>query len=242
LSRISGHSRQLAEEAARRGWRYSPSGDDLQLSRRWRWSVRFDHPFAQRGHGSGLDRRTPPRDVLSGATPAGWPFWSFWFPYEPGAHGSFVTRSVAFIDTARPLPAVSALRRGGRGTRPIMSALNERAARQAGQWPGDDARVQATSRRLGWAVGSDQFRRAYLVKADDRRGADWLASPQTQQQLLASPAVSLTTNGADILAWCDHPGPHISRIEDYDIATVEAMLDVLDAIDLAPQRARPPSP
>lgn len=242
MSRISAHSRRLAEEAARRGWRYSPTGDDLQLTRRWTWSVRFDHPFAQHGHGSGLDRRTPARDVLSGATPAGRPFWSFWFPYERGTHGSFVTRSVAFIYTARPLPAVSALRRGSRGTRPIMSALNERAARRAEQWPGDAAEVQARSRRLGWAVGSEEFRRAYLVKADDRRAAEWLASPVTQQRLLASPAVSLTTNGTDILAWCDHPGSHISRVEDYDIATVEAMLEVLDAIDLEPQGARPPLP
>jgi len=237
---MSGHSRRLAEEAARRGWRYSPTGDDLQLSRRWTWSVRFDHPFAQRGRGRGLDRRTSPRDLMSGQTPAGRSFWSFWFPYEPGAHGSFVTRSVAFVDAACPLPAVSALRRGTRGTRPIMSALNERAARRAEQWPGNEAEVQARSRLLGWAVGSEEFRRAYLVKADDRRAAEWLASPPTTQRLLASLAVSLTTNGTDILAWCDHPGSHVSRVEDYDVATVEAMLEVLDAVDLPPPQTQPP--
>jgi hypothetical protein len=121
-----------------------------------------------------------------------------------------------------------------------MSALNERAARRAEQWPGNESEVQARSRLLGWAVGSEEFRRAYLVKADDRRAAEWLASPLTTLRLLASPAVSLTTNGTDIVAWCDHPGSHVSRVEDYDIAAVEAMLDVLDAIDLPPQRTQAP--
>lgn len=237
MSRMSAHSRQLAEEAARRGWRYSPAGDDLQLWRRWKWSVRFDHPFQHHGHGSGLDRRTPVRDVLSGATRAGRPFWAFWFPYTAGqgGHGSFRTRSVAFINTALPLPTVSVLRRGSLGTRPIMSALTERAARRVEQRPGTEAETEASARLFGWAVGGEEFRRHYLVKADDRGAAEWLAGPVTQQRLLACPTVSLVSTGADILAWCDDPRSRISRVEDYDIATVDAMLDILDGIDLAPR-------
>jgi hypothetical protein len=236
VSQISAHSRHLAEEAARRGWQYSATGADLQLPSRWKWSIRLDHPFSHHGHGTGLDRRTPVRDVLSGPTLAGHPFWAFWFPYTAGhQHGTFVTRGVAFIHADTPLPAASALRRGSLGTRPVMSALTERAARRADQWAVTQAQARSLARQFGWAVGSGEFRRCYLVKAEDRQAAEWLAGPATQQLLLArpAPAISLTTNGADILAWSDYGGSHISRVEDYDIAVVDAMLAVLDSVGVA---------
>lgn len=231
---MSAHSRYLADEAARRGWRYSPTGDDLGLPGRWRWSLHFAHPFQYHGHGRGMDRRTQARDVLSGATPAGHPFWAFWFSMTAGRqHGSFVTRSVAFIYTGLPLPTVSVLRRDSLGTRPIMSELTDRAARRARQRQGSDAEVQALARRFGWAVGSAEFQRQYLVKADNRLAAEWLAGPVTQQRLLAAhPAISLVSHSADILAWSDYGGSHIARVEDFDVAMVDAMLDVLDTIDL----------
>jgi hypothetical protein len=235
MGATSAHSRQVAAEAARRGWQYSAVGDELRLPDRWKWSIHIDHPFAVHGHFSGMDRRTQVRDVLSGATAAARPFWAFWYPYTAGhQHGTFVTRTVAFIWTAMPLPAASALKRRSLGTRPYMSAMIERASRRADEWP--EANAQGVARQFGWPIGGTEFRSAYLVRADDRRAAEWLAGPTTQQWLLAhlDPDISLTTNGADILAWSDYGGSHLSRVEDYDIATVDAMLDVLNTVTLPP--------
>ena len=237
MSRTSAHGSQLAAEAANRGWQYSPAGDDLRLPGRWKWSLHIDHPFAVHGHFTGMDRRTQARDVLSGTTAAGQQFWTFWYPYTAGhQHGTFVTRTVAFVWTAVPLPAASALRRGSMGTRAVMSALNELAARGLDQVPLTDAQARSFGRLYGWPIGSAEFRSLYLVRADDRQAAEWLAGPTTQQRLLAHPAppISLTTNGADILAWSDYGGSHLSRVEDYDISTIDAMLEVLDTVELPP--------
>ena len=234
VTRMSEYSRQLADEAAGRGWRYAPRGDDLRLAKRWQWSVRFDHPFKHGGSGGrGLDRRTPVCDVVSGATPAGRAFWAFWFPFvHRDQHGSFTTRTVAFIHTATSLPTVSVVKRGSLGSRWVKSALDEWKARRVEQWAGGE--TERSGRLHGWSVGSEAFRREYKVDADDRQGAEWLAGPRAQQRLLASdPPISITSNGADILAWTDYGGRHISRVEDYDLATVDALLEILDAVELA---------
>lgn len=235
LSQLREHSRRLAAEAATRGWRYAPSGEDLQLRARWKWSIHLDHPFAHKGHGTGPDRLTSFRDVLSGTSPAGRPFWAFWFPYIAGyQHGAYAARSVAFTDTARALPAVSALHRASMGTRPIMSAIAERAGRQAEQRPAASAAEAAgRARRFGWPVGSAEFQRQYLVKASDEQSALWIASPVTQERLLsAEPPVSLVTCGADLIAWSDYGGRHISQPEDFDVPMVDRLLGVLDSLEL----------
>ena len=236
------HSQLLADEAARRGWSYSPSGTDLRLDRRWQWSVRFEHPFQWKGHGRSIDRRTPVCDVLDGQTELGWPFWSFWYPITAGAwglHGSFVTRSVAFVHTPASQPTVSVASRQRIDTRPIMAGLADLNQSRARQNTGGETEKQG--RLYGWTVGSDEFQRRYKVKADSRRQAEWLARPASQARLLEhDPAISLTSNGTDILAWTDHGGSNIAAVEDYDLPTVDAMLAVLDTVELPGPASTPP--
>src|SRR5215472_16363952 len=105
-SAMSEHSRRLADEAASRGWQYSPSGDHLGLARRWNWHCRFEHPFELQAQSKlGLDRYYGRiGDLIWGTTPAGRPFWAFWYMLSDNVpHGlaSWVRRSVAFIYTAR---------------------------------------------------------------------------------------------------------------------------------------------
>jgi hypothetical protein len=97
-------------------------------------------------------------------------------------------------------------------------------------------------RTSDWVVGSEEFQRRYRVRADDGGSAEWLAGPPTQQALLRSrPPISLTSNGADILAWTDYgwtgpdgvtafAGGRIERVHDLDIVTVAALLELLDAV------------
>jgi hypothetical protein len=71
-----------------------------------------------------------------------------------------------------------------------------------------------------------------------------VVGPAIQPILLSRrPAVSLTTHGADILAWTDYgwTGPNgvtdygserIGNVQDLDILTIEALLEVLDMIPL----------
>jgi len=228
------HSQHIAAEATRRAWSYSQRGTGLRLDKRWQWHVRYDHPFQWKGHGRGLDRSVSICDVLAGASPKGRAFWSFWYPITAGAwglHGRFVTRSVAFVYTSATLPTVSVAARQRIDTAPITAAIQDMTASRLRVSPGGE--TDRAGRLYGWAVGGDEFQRRYRVKADSRQAAGWLARPATQAALLESkPAISLTSNGADILAWTDHGGSHVSRVEDYDIPTVEAMLAILDAVDL----------
>jgi pterin-4a-carbinolamine dehydratase len=242
VAKRSEHSQLLADKAVRRGWSYSQRGAHLHLETRWEWHVRFEHPFQWKGHGRGLDRRVPVCDVLCGATPAGRPFWSFWYPITAGAwglHGSFITRSVAFVYTASTLPTVSVAARRRIDTRPIMSQLDEAKGRKMRQSPGGE--TERVGRLYGWPVGSDEFQRRYKVKADSRQAAEWLARPAIQAQLLEhDPVISLTSNGTDILAWTDHGSSHIAAVEDYDLPTVDAMLAVLDTVELPGPASTPP--
>jgi hypothetical protein len=245
------HSHRLADEAGRRGWQYFPSGDHLRLARRWNWHCRFEHPFELQAQSKlGLDRHYGRvGDLISGVTPAGRPFWAFWHVLSdnvPHGFASRVRRSVAFVDTARPVPTVSVAdrnRTGGAGTNPaqqILANIQQSTGRRLQKRPGLDA--ARPGRTSDWAVGSDEFQRQYRVRADDGRAAEWLASPLIQQALLrCRPAISLTSNGADLLAWTDygwtspdgvtdHGGQRIEHVQDLDIVTIEALLEVLDMI------------
>jgi hypothetical protein len=244
-SKVSEHSRKLADEATRRGWQYSASGDHLDLARRWRWPPRYEHPFERRAQERlGLDRHYDRiGDVLSGATRAGRPFWAFWYTLSDNVgHGfaSTVRRSVAFIYTAVSLPTVSVAKRHRTGDNSILSVMADSAAKGRHQQSEVDA--ERAGRMFGWAVGSEEFQRRYRVKAEDRQSAEWLAGPVIQRALLShEPAISLTSNRADILAWTDYGwtdsgggvdygGQHISAVEDLDIVTVDALLNVLDVV------------
>ena len=252
-STVSEHSRQLAGEAGRRGWQYSPSGDHLRLARRWNWHCRFEHPFELQAQSKlGLDRHYDRiGDLISGATPQGRSFFAFWHMLSdnvPHGGASWVRRSVAFISTARSLPTVSVANRyrtGRKGVNPaqeILSNIQQYAQRGTQRQPGDDA--GRAGRTFDWAVGSEEFQRQYRVRANDGRSAEWLAGPAIQQALLSRhPAISLTSNGTDILAWTDYGwtapngltdygGQRITNVRDLDIVTVEALLEVLDIVPL----------
>jgi hypothetical protein len=252
-SAVSEHSRQLADEAGRRGWQYSPSGDHLRLARRWNWHCRFEHPFELQAQSKlGLDRHYGRiGDLISGGTPQGRSFFAFWHMLSdnvPHGGASWVRRSVAFISTAMPLPTVSVANRyrtGRKGVNPaqeILSNIQEYGRRGTQKQPGDNA-VRA-GRTFDWAVGSEEFQRQYRVRADEGRSAEWLAGPAIQQTLLSRhPAISLTSNGTDILAWTDYGwtapngltdygGERFTNVRDLDIVTVEALLEVLDIIPL----------
>ncbi|HVB45872.1 MAG TPA: hypothetical protein VNF47_24625 [Streptosporangiaceae bacterium] len=140
---------------------------------------------------------------------------------------------MAFSSTAQALPAVSASHRSSKGTRPIMSAFTEQAGRRAGQHPAaSPAEAAGRARIFGWPVGTEEFRRQYLVKAGDEQSAQWIASPATQERLLsAAPPVSLVTCGADIIAWSDYGGKHISQPEDFGLAMIDRLLGVLDSLE-----------
>lgn len=250
---LSEHSRQLAAEAGRRGWQYFPSGDHLGLARRWNWHCRFEHPFELRAQSKlGLSRHDDRiRDLISGVTPAGRPFWAFWYILSdnvPHGFASLVRRSVAFIYTARPLPTVSVAdrnRTGRTGTNPaqaILANMQESTGRRTQKRPGADA--GRAGRTSDWAVGSEEFQRQYRVRANDGRWAEWLTGSALQQALLGRrPAISITSNGADILAWTDYgwtdrngvtdySGTPIKNVQDLDIVTIEALLEVLDLVPL----------
>lgn len=246
------HSRQLAGEAGSRGWQYSPSGDYLRLARRWNWRCRYEHPFELQAQTKlGLDRRGHVGDLVSGVTPAGWPFWAFWHVLSdnvPHGFASHVRRSVAFIHTARALPTVSVAdrnRTGRTGTNPaqgILAIMQDRTSRQLQKRPGVDA--GRPGRACDWIVGSEEFQRRYRVRAEDGGAAEWLAGPVLQHALLGRrPARSLTSNGSDILAWTDYGwtgrdgvtdygGEQIQNVQDRDIITIEALLELLDMIPL----------
>jgi len=249
------HSRQLAGEAASRGWQYSPRGDHLGLARRWNWHCRYEHPFELQPQSKlGLDRRYGRiGDLISGVTPGGRPFWAFWHMLSdnvPHGFASSVRRSVAFISAAMPLPTVSVAdrnRTGRAGVNPaqgILASLQEYAERKSQKSPGTDAgRAGHTS---DWVVGGEEFQRHYRVRADDGRSAEWLAGPVIQRALLSRrPGISLTSNGSDVLAWTDYGwtdrdgvtsygGEAITNVQDLDISAVEAMLEVLDMVPLPP--------
>lgn len=252
-SAMSEHSRRLAGEAGQRGWQYSPSGDHLSLARRWNWHCRYEHPFELQAQTKlGLDRHYGRiGDLISGATPAGRPFWAFWYMLSDSApHGSasWVRRSVAFTDTARSLPTVSVAdrnRTGRLGTNPaqsILAGMREATARRLLKRPESD--TGHAGRTSDWAIGSEEFQSRYRVRADDARSAQWLTGQAIQQALLSHrPAVSLTSNGADILAWTDYGwtdsvgvtdygGERITNVQDLDIVTAAILLDVLDVVPL----------
>lgn len=249
------HSRQLASEAGRRGWQYFPSGDHLRLARRWNWHCRFEHPFELQAQSKlGLDRHYRGiGDLVCGVTSAGRPFWGFWYVLSdnvPHGGASHVRRSVAFVYTARPLPTVSVAdrnRTGGAGINPaqqILASIQQSTGRKLQKRPGVDA--GRPGRACDWAVGSEEFQRRYRVRAEDSRSAEWLAGPAVQQVLLGRrPAISLTSNGADILAWTDYGwtspggvtdfgGTRIEHVPDLDIVTIEALLEPLDMVPLLP--------
>lgn len=249
------HSRQLSGEAAGRGWQYSPSGDHLGLARRWNWHCRFEHPFELQALSKlGLDRRYGRiGDLVSGLTPEGRPFWAFWHMLSDNAqHGfaSWVRRSIAFTYTAKSLPTVSVAdrnRTGRTGSNPaqaILANIRESAERKRQKQPGADG--GRGGRASDWAVGSEEFQRLYRVRADDGRSAEWLAGPGIQRVLLGrQPAISLTSHGSDVLAWTDYGwtgpdgvtsygGERIKNVQDLDIVTVEALLQVLDIVPLPP--------
>ncbi len=250
----SEHSRRLATEVGRRGWQYFPSGDHLSLARRWNWHCSFEHPFELQAQSKlGLSRYDRIGDVVSGATPAGRPFWAFWYTLSdnvPHGFASRVRRSVAFIYTARPLPTVSVAdrnRTGRTGSNPaqaILAGIQESTGRKLQKRPVADA--GRPGRTSDWAVGTEEFQRQYRVRANDGRSAEWLAAPAIQQALLSRrPAVSLTSNGTDILAWTDygwtgrngvtdHGGTPIENVQDLDIVTIEALLEVLDIVPPPP--------
>jgi hypothetical protein len=174
-STASEHSRQLASEASKRGWQYSPEGDCLSLARRWNWHCRFEHPFELQAQSKlGLDRHYGRiGDLVSGATPAGRPFWAFWYVLSDNvSHGaaSRVRRSTAFIFTARSLPTVSVAdqnRTGRTGSNPaqaILTNIRESAQRKTQKRPGVDA--GRAGRTSDWAVGSEEFQRRYRVRAE----------------------------------------------------------------------------
>jgi hypothetical protein len=249
------HSRRLAGEAGQRGWQYFQSGDHLSLARRWNWHCRFEHPFELQAQSKlGLDRHYGPiEDLIAGLTRAGRPFWAFWYVLSdnvPHGFASRVRRSVAFISTGMALPTVSVAdrnRMGRAGVNPaqgILANIQQSTARKLQQRPGVDAR--RPGRTSDWAVGSEEFQRRYRVRADEGGSAQWLAGSAIQHALLNSrPAISLTSNGADILAWTDYgwTGPdgvtdfaseRIEHVRDLDIVTIAALLEILDAIPLPP--------
>src|SRR5215472_8864398 len=241
------HSLQLAAEAGRRGWQYFPSGDHLRLAKRWNWHCRYEHPFELQPQSKlGVSRYDRIGDLVCGATSAGRPFWAFWYSLSdnvPHGFASMVRRSVAFADTARPLPTVSvsdANRTGRLGTNPaqgLLASMQLSTQRKLQKRPGVDA--VRPGRTYDWAVGSEEFQRRFRVRAEDGRSAEWLAGPAIQRALLRSrPAASLTSNASDILAWTDYGwtdrdgvtdfgGERIQRVQDLDIVTVEALLGLL---------------
>ena len=249
------HSRRLANEASRREWQYFPSGDHLRLARRWNWHCRFEHPFELQAQSKlGLDRYYGRiGDLIAGVTPGGRPFWAFWYVLSdnvPHGFASRVRRSVAFISAGKALPTVSVAdrnRTGRAGVNPaqeILANVQLSTAQKLQRRPGVDAR--RIGRTSDWTVGREEFQRRYRVRADDGSSAEWLAGPAIQEALLGSrPAISLTSNGSDILAWTDYgwtgpdgvtdfAGERIERVQDLDIATIAAIVELLDVVPLPP--------
>ena len=228
---MSKRSTQLADEAARRGWRNSATGEGLRLHDRWKWPVRFEHPFRYGSRGTGPTRRDRTLDVISGSTRAGQTFLAFWTPHLASAAATgqgglpnMPTRCVACVTTGTSLPTVTVVSRGGLA-RPYMAKLAQWAARRAQRYADSGEMVQ---RLNGWDVGSEELRRHYKIEADERQQAEWLLGPDTRERLLADPSVSLCSIGTDILAWCDRGYGG----DGFDITTVEALLDVLDTVEL----------
>jgi hypothetical protein len=106
-----------------------------------------------------------------------------------------------------------------------MSKLAQWAARRAQKYPESGEVIQGLD---GWNVGSAELRGHYKIEADERQQAEWLLGPNTQARLLADPSVSLCSIGTDILAWCDRGYGG----DGFDITAVEALLDVLDNVEL----------
>jgi hypothetical protein len=229
MARMTERAKRLVGDAAARGWRYSPTGEELELPARWKWSVGIEHPFRYGSGGTGPTASSPANDLIAGSSRAGRRFWAFWTPYLISGGGSGTgprpTRCVAFIAAGKPLPTVSATSRRSLA-RPYMSKLGQWAARRAEKRSGSQADVNP--RLDGWPIGSEAFRRHYKVEADDRQHAEWLLGSATQEQLLTDPSISLSTNGVDILAWCDRGVGG----DGFDTATVDALLEVLDTVEL----------
>jgi hypothetical protein len=218
---------------------------------------RYEHPFELQAQSKlGLSRHYDRiGDLVWGATPTGRPFWAFWYLLSdnvPHGFASSVHRTVAFTYTARPLPTVSVAgrnRTGRAGTNPaqaILASMQESTGRKLQKRPDAEADAGRDGRTSDWVVGSEEFRRQYRVRAEDGRSAEWLAGPAIQQALLSrQPVISLTSNGADILAWTDYGwtgpdgltdfrGAPIKNVQDLDIVTVEALVEVLGIVPLPP--------
>jgi hypothetical protein len=226
---MTDRANRLAVEAEERGWRYAATGEELGLHTRWKWPGRFEHPYRYGSRGTGPTASSPVNDLVAGFSPRGRQFWAFWTPYLISGGGSGTgprpTRCVAFTAASTSLPTVSATSRRSLA-RPYMSKLGQWAARRAEKRPG--SQINVNPRLDGWPIGSDTFRRHYKVEADDRQDAEGLIGSATQQRLLTDPSISLSTNGVDVLAWCDrgYGGDGL------DIATVDALVGVLDSVEL----------
>lgn len=157
------------------------------------------------------------------------------------------------IYTARPLPTVSVAdrnRTGRAGANPAQGILANRqqsTGRKLQKRPGVDA--GRPGRTFDWAVGSEEFQGRYRVRAEEGSAAEWLAGPAIQLALLSRrPAISLTSNGEDILARTDYGwtgpdgvtdyGEQIGNVQDLDIVTIAAMLELLDMVPLSPKPGR----
>jgi hypothetical protein len=149
-----------------------------------------------------------------------------------------------------PFPQVTAecddLTRSGslRTLTGILANLQQSTGRKLQKRPGVDA--GRPGRTFDWAVGSEEFQGRYRVRAEEGSAAEWLAGPAIQLALLSRrPAISLTSNGEDILARTDYGwtgpdgvtdyGEQIGNVQDLDIVTIAAMLELLDMVPLSPK-------
>ena len=195
-------------------------------------------------------------DLINGVTPGGRPFWAFWHSLSdnvPHGFASRVRRSVASSTRpgrCRPSRWRTGTARAGAGANPaqgILANLQQSTGRKLQKRPGVDA--GRPGRTFDWAVGSEEFQGRYRVRAEEGSAAEWLAGPAIQLALLSRrPAISLTSNGEDILARTDYGwtgpdgvtdyGEQIGNVQDLDIVTIAARLELLDMVPLSPKPGR----
>jgi len=224
--RLNRNQRAIAESAARRSWSYAAGPND-EFCGRWRWNPKEPGVHHRGGYRNPFGGTGPRRGVgslfehtVSGATPAGRPFWAFLYRYPISDHG-VIPRTVSFIYTARQLPTVSVVPRTT--TEQVSSWFGGRIAR-ANERSEDPRRRDAVERLAGLQFGSAEFQQQFQAEALDHAAAEWLLTPEIQRSLLADGGLSLASKDADVLCWGDRG--------DFDLDTVDAMLQLLDRVVL----------
>ena len=188
---------ELSMLATRRGWQFAESDDA--------WVDRFDGaPF-----GLGHDRRA--LNVLTGAYD-GHPFAAFDYRYSTtetstDAQGHTQTHtethpySVLAVDAGAPLPDLSVTPEGFLG-------------RMVGRLTNTDIELE-----------SEEFNRAFTVRADDRKFATDVLHPRMMEHLLQIPDRGWALRGGWLLAV--RPGRHTVAELDSRLGDLDGILDLI---------------